>query len=154
MRLHPGDLGGLIDVDVVGELEDGLVLRGAGRAEQLLHHGHGAPVVLDHVGQEEPVELRAPWPLQLLHLRLGQHAGHEHRVAVHRIAWRRLGHRLSAVAGATLHGGDLVLLRVDDPLGQPEDRGAGAVRGAKPAMTSAWAWWPIMPDMKRTSASV
>ena len=26
--------------------------------------------------------------------------------------------------------------------------------GAQPAITMAWAWWPIMPDMKCTSASV
>ena len=57
--LHAGDLGGLIDVDVGGELEHGLVLRGAVRAEQILTIDDGALVVLDHVGEEQPVELRA-----------------------------------------------------------------------------------------------
>jgi hypothetical protein len=32
--------------------------------------------------------------------------------------------------------------------------GLAARVGAQPAMIRAWAWWPIMLDMKRTSASV
>src|SRR2546427_11174601 len=38
-------------------------------------------VVLDHEGQEQAVELRAPRLVQLLHLGLGEHAGHQ-RVAM------------------------------------------------------------------------
>src|SRR5918992_5557410 len=57
--LHPLDLGRLIDVDVGGELEHGLVLPGAIRAEQVLDHRDGARVVLDHEGQEQLVELGA-----------------------------------------------------------------------------------------------
>src|SRR4029078_2487518 len=58
-RLHAGDLGGLIHVDVVGELEDRLVPGGAGRGEQGLDHRNGPAVLLDHRGEEESVERRA-----------------------------------------------------------------------------------------------
>jgi len=80
-------------------------------------------VVLDHVGEEEPVELRALGLLQLLHLGLGQHARHE--VAVHRVVG--VGHGLSPSLEPTIHGADLVLLPRGDPLGQPEDLWVGAV---------------------------
>src|SRR6185436_17828310 len=50
---HPGDLGGLIDVDIRGELEHQLVHPGAVGTEQLLHHGHGAAVMLDHEGEKQ-----------------------------------------------------------------------------------------------------
>jgi hypothetical protein len=84
-----------------------------------------------------------PRLVQLLHLGLGEHAGHQHLVlgAVHRHL-----HRLAAITEPLLHRRDLVLLGVDDPLGQCA-RGP-ASGGAQPAITMAWAWWPIMADMK------
>ena len=133
-RLHPGDLGGLIDVDVVGELEHGLVLGGAVGAEQLLHHGDGALVVLDHEGQEQAVEVGPSRLIQRLHLVFSEHAGHQHhrwRPSHHSIPVG-LRHRLAAVAEPALHGRDLVLLGIDDPLGQGAHRWAGAV-GGRPA---------------------
>src|SRR5476651_1515447 len=57
--LHASDLGGLIDVDVGGELEHGFVLRRAIALEERLDHGHGAAMVLDHEGEKELVELCA-----------------------------------------------------------------------------------------------
>src|SRR6185312_13967325 len=55
--LHAVDLGGLIDLHVVRELEHDLVLRGAVGSEQLLDHRDRAVVVLHHEAQKEPVEL-------------------------------------------------------------------------------------------------
>ena len=61
--LHARDLGGLIDVDVGGELEDGLVLRRRRRSpNSSFTIDDGAAVVLDHEGEEEPVELRRRAP--------------------------------------------------------------------------------------------
>ena len=64
--------------------------------------------------------------VELLHLRLRQHAGHEHHVlrAAHRHRHAfgvRLGHRLTAGAEPVGHQDDLVGLGVDDALGQPHD---------------------------------
>src|SRR5215213_10395772 len=117
--LHPHDLGRLIGADVRGQLEYALLLRGAGRVEQLLHHRHGALVVLDHEAEEQAVELGAARGIELLHLLLGEHARHQHLVlhAVHRHAHRtglRLRHGLAALAKPPLHAGDLVLLLVGD----------------------------------------
>src|SRR2546423_15290917 len=71
--LHPRDLGGLVDVDVGGELEDGVVNSGAVGVEQLLHHAHSALVVLDHVFEKQSIEVRAASGIELLHLRVGEH---------------------------------------------------------------------------------
>src|SRR6478672_4097246 len=69
--LHAGDLGRLIDVHVGRELEHRLVLPGALGAEQLLHHRDGAAMMLDHVSEEEPVELRAACGVELGELGVG-----------------------------------------------------------------------------------
>src|SRR5207249_12269594 len=58
--LHPLDFGDLIGVDVRGQPEDGLFFPPTLRAEELIDHGDGALVVLDHEPQELPVELRPP----------------------------------------------------------------------------------------------
>ena len=44
-------------------------------------HRDGALVVLDHEGEEQPVELGAARGVELLHLLVGEHARHEHRRA-------------------------------------------------------------------------
>ncbi len=49
---HTGYFGRLIDVDVRGKLENRFVLARAVGAEQLLDHGRGATMVLDHEGEE------------------------------------------------------------------------------------------------------
>src|SRR5947208_9553608 len=46
--LHALDFGDLIGVDVRGQPEDGLFFPRALRAEELIDHGDGALVVLDH----------------------------------------------------------------------------------------------------------
>ena len=80
--------------------------------------------MLNHVGEEEPIELRPPRRIELLQLGVRQHAGHE--VAPVRRVATLLG-RPPAIAQPLLHAGDLILLSVDDPLGQPEHRRAGSV---------------------------
>jgi hypothetical protein len=57
--LHAVDFGGLVGVYVGGDSEDGFFLAGALRAEQLIDHGNGSLVVLDHEPQEQPVEVWA-----------------------------------------------------------------------------------------------
>ena len=59
MRAHAIDLHALIGVDVGREREDLRILAGARAREQLLHHGQGACVMLDHTFEEEPIELGA-----------------------------------------------------------------------------------------------
>src|SRR5215204_3023783 len=66
--LHPHDLGRLIGADVRGQLVHALLLRGARCVEQLLHHRHGALVVLDHKAKEQAVELGAARGIELLNL--------------------------------------------------------------------------------------
>src|SRR5690349_4124984 len=66
--LHARDFGGLIDMDVVRELEHEFVLRGAVVRQQVLDHRHGALVVLDHVLQKQFVELRSASGVELLEL--------------------------------------------------------------------------------------
>ena len=76
--------------------------------------------------------------VELLHLRVGEHAGHQHLVlhAVHHHL--HAGRGLASGTGwrrsrePRLHRRDLVLLRVDDPLGEPEHDGARAM-GRRPA---------------------
>src|ERR1700674_5582496 len=78
--LHPRDLGSLIDAYVGGELEDSFVLACPVGVKQTLHHRDGAAVVLDHEGKEKPVELRPSRRVQLIHLRFGEHSGHQHHL--------------------------------------------------------------------------
>src|SRR5690606_37985586 len=79
---HAGDLGRLIDLYVRGEAERILVLRGAVRREQRADHRDRAFMVLDHVLQEQAVELRPACRLQLPDLLRREHAGHRRSVAV------------------------------------------------------------------------
>src|SRR5579871_3330194 len=55
--LHPRDLGRLIRVHVVRELEDLFVLSGAVRFEQHVDHVDRALMVLDHPDEKQAVEL-------------------------------------------------------------------------------------------------
>jgi hypothetical protein len=117
----------------------------------------GAAVVLDHVGEEEAVELRSARRsssaicsgVSIPGISITCSAPcirHLHRRG------SGLGHRLAAVAQPALHGGDLVLLRVDDARRQMRMDGLASCVGAQLAITMAWAWWPIMWDMNFTSA--
>src|SRR5438094_291864 len=72
--VHALDLDGLIGVHVGGKLEDQVVLSGAGCAEELLDHGERTLMVLDHVLEEEPVELDTAGVIELAQLFGGQHA--------------------------------------------------------------------------------
>src|SRR4029450_13877676 len=67
-QIHAIDLGRLIGVDVRGELEYVFVLASAGRSEERVHHRDGAFVVLDHVLQEQPVEVGPAGGVELLEL--------------------------------------------------------------------------------------
>src|SRR5688500_14828599 len=66
--LHPGDLRPLVDLYVRCEPEHRLVLARTLGAEQGVDHADGAAMMLDHEGQEEPVELRTPRRVELHHL--------------------------------------------------------------------------------------
>ena len=104
-----------------------------------------AAMVLDHEAEEEPIEFRASRLVELLHLLLGEHAGHQH-VVLHPVhhhlhAGRiRLWHRLVPVAQPRLHRQDLVLLGVDDPVGEVSTDGLAPCVGAMRAITIACAW--------------
>jgi hypothetical protein len=65
-----------------------------------------------------------------------------------------LGHRLPALAEPLLHARDLVLLRRADAAASVRTDGLAPWVSAMRAIVRAWAWWPIMADMKRTSAAV
>src|SRR4051812_5945055 len=73
---HAIDLGGLIDVHVGREFEDGLILARAVGLEELFDHGDGAAVMLDHESEKEPVEVRTARGVQLAHLLGREHARH------------------------------------------------------------------------------
>src|SRR5690606_18661992 len=79
-ELHPGDLGGLLGIDVRGEPEDRIVLRGPLGPEELVHHGERAPVVADHVLEEKPVELDPDRGVEPREVLGAQHPRHVHRV--------------------------------------------------------------------------
>ena len=77
-------------------------------------------VVLDHVGQKEPVKIQAPGRFEFLQLLLREHTRHMHNViagAMHHQGYAcdvDLGHRLSAIAEPLLHEGNFILLRIND----------------------------------------
>src|SRR4029078_9584649 len=74
------DLGYLVDMNVIRELEYDFVLRRTGGVEQRVDHRDRAAVVLDHVRHEQPFELDAAGRVELCHLSVGEHAGHGHHV--------------------------------------------------------------------------
>src|ERR1043166_247846 len=78
--VHAGDFRRLIDVDIRRDLEDGLVLTGARRGKQGLHHADGAGMVLDHVLEKKQIELWSARRIELGELLAGQHSRHEHVV--------------------------------------------------------------------------
>src|SRR5262249_22727588 len=57
--LHPGHFRRLIDIHVGSKLEDDTFLCGAGSIKELMHHGEGAGVVLNHELEKETIELGA-----------------------------------------------------------------------------------------------
>jgi hypothetical protein len=112
----------LVYVNIRGDLEGGLILPGTIGAEEDIDHRDGSAVVLDHIGEEEPVKLSATGLVEFLQLRRREHSWH---IMVHHMVARAVNHQLEAVdmhfryrllAGAEplLHGLDFVLLCVDD----------------------------------------
>ena len=59
------NLGDLIHLDVGCELEHLFVLRGAVLGKQLVHHGNGAAMMLNHERQKQPIEIRTLRRVQL-----------------------------------------------------------------------------------------
>src|SRR5256885_3669936 len=110
--VHAVDFGGLVGVHVGGEPVHDLLFAPALRAEQLVHHGDGTLVVLDHELEEQPVELGTPRAVELRQLVEGQHAGHHRRLhARHRVvSGVRLGHGFMPVPEPAPHEDDLVAL--------------------------------------------
>ena len=126
-RVHPIDLRGLVGRDVGREREELRVLRRPALLEQILHHRDGAPVVLDHPLEEEPVERAPGRRRELRHLAGGQHAGHRlPAVGVVRVDLRD---RLPAGPQPRLHHLDLVVLRELDALRQAPHGLAGSPLG-------------------------
>ena len=124
-RVHAVDLGRLVGDDVRREPEEHRVLRRAGLAQQVLDHGDGAAVVLDHQLEEEPVERRALRLGEARHLVGRQHAGHRlEALGVVRVDG---GDVLAALAQPVLHHLDLVFLReLDAPRRRPHGVAGGA----------------------------
>jgi hypothetical protein len=113
-------------------------------------------MVLDHVLEKQSVELRTARGVQLFHLRICEHAGHEHLVlhAVHlhsHSCSNRVGHGLQAVLEPALHGANLVLLRVDDPRGESLDCGTGPVTGSPASHHDCLR---VVPDHRRHEMDV
>jgi len=125
--MHPIDLGDLIDVDVGRELEDGVVLRGSLRAEQLFHHRDRAFVMLNHEREKKPVELDASRAVELRQLLGGQHSRHEHRSRIvhagHRVVPHvRVRDRLPSLSKPALHERDLVTLANENSFAEGAQR--------------------------------
>lgn len=73
---HHRDFGNLLGVNIHREPVRFQVGAGAVGHEQLIHHIHRALVMLNHVGEEKPVELTVARGGKLLKLRLREHARH------------------------------------------------------------------------------
>jgi hypothetical protein len=102
-----------------------------------MHHGEGAGVMLNHELEKETIEFRAASRVELLHLIRGQHTRHQHDVLgpahLHLHARRiGIGHRQVSGGEPPLHSRNLILLRVDDALGQALNRGTGSMRRRPP----------------------
>jgi len=112
-------------------------------------------VVLDHEGQEQPIELRSPRLVQLPHLVLREHAGHQH-LMLHTTHFHLIPVPLAGT-GCPDRGAIAGIVAIsscwafDDPLASCPPR-RRAVLGAS-RHHDRW-HGVIMPDMKLTSASV
>ena len=120
---HDADLGGLRRDDVVGEDIGIHVLASAGGLEEVVHHLEGTRVVLDHAGEEEPVEGNALRLAHCVELLVGEHAVHPHLVP-----GRRVGGKLSVPTEPLLHDVDLGHLRLIDLPRQLEHLRIGPIR--------------------------
>jgi hypothetical protein len=120
------------------------------RAEQVLDHRERALVVLDHPGEEQPVERRAPCLVDCLEFIDCQHAGHEHLVLhpLHQHLHGSRGGRRDGrplVPEPRLHEHDLVRLPDDDALAEALQVGARPVRGSPLRDEDGLRGWWIMP---------
>ena len=159
--LHAVDLGGLVGVDVGGEPERALLLRRRPARRTASFTIVIAPlVVLDHEGQEQPVELRAPRAASSC---ASCSSASACRASASRdpcpvMSWpacvrRALRHRLVPVGEPALHEVDLVALARRRCARQRCGSTALAPwAGAQPAISTACAWWAIMPVMNAASA--
>src|SRR6516225_549110 len=76
--VHDADFDRLIREDVRGKLINDVVLRGAVCLEEIVDHVDRALMVTDHSLQEQPVELGTSGLVELRHLFIAKHAGHQH----------------------------------------------------------------------------
>ncbi len=132
--MHAVHFGGLIGVDIRGEPEDHLVLRRAVGGKKRIHHRQRALMMLDHIGEKEPVERGALRAVQLRELSVGEHARHQHvlrHAAHHHMVVRgvRVGDDLAMILEPPAHGRDLVPLAHDNALTENLYVWAGTVSG-------------------------
>ena len=107
--MHPLDFGGLVVIDIVGELEQQRVVGRTRLVMQFLHHRHRAFMVGDHELKEHPVEIGTLGIGKFSHLFRSGHAGHP-VAGMHSCVVRRIRRRLAAIAQPLLHECHLVLL--------------------------------------------
>ena len=120
--------------------------------EKFLDHHDRASVMFTHELEEMPIELDRLRLLETAHLLCRQHARHQDRAM--RVMRVHGGDFLAVRAQLFLHHLDLVFLRDLDAFRELVHDGHVSLREARSSVISrAWAWWEIIPCMKRTSAS-